>query len=99
MKHSHFEVDLCENGLEALRRLEGAKYGVLVLSLVLQDPIGDAEILRKLRETEDPPCVVVLSAGSRKTLDRIASDLIAARLSKPFHIDELVGAVKKCFDH
>jgi DNA-binding response OmpR family regulator len=99
LMHSDFAVDLCETGQEALTRLESSRYGVLVLSLVQKDPSGDAEILRKLREKEKPPCVVVLSAGSQTLLERTASDLIVARLRKPFRIDDLVGAVKKCFEH
>ena len=97
LKRSAFAVDACSNGREALAHYEMQQYGVIVLSLVTRDPDGDAELLKRLMELEGKPCVIALSAGSQNSLDSMASDLIAARLRKPFQIAELVEAVRRCF--
>lgn len=97
LKRSSFAVDDCATGREALERFEVERYPVIVLSLTSQDPTGDAEVLRLLKEKEERPCVIALSAGSQSALDRMASDLIATRLRKPFQITDLVEAVQRCF--
>ena len=99
LKHEAFAVDVCEDGQQALVRLEQNEYGVVVLSLVRADPAGDANVLIRLKEKEKPPCVVVISAGSQTAMEAMASDLIRARLRKPFGINELVSAVRGCFDN
>jgi DNA-binding response OmpR family regulator len=86
LKRSGFVADVCENGREGLDRLASTDYGAIVLSLVRRDPRGDADLLRELK------------SGSQTALDEMASDLIAARLRKPFQIDELVSAVGGCFE-
>jgi DNA-binding response OmpR family regulator len=98
LKHESFAVDICANGDEALARLDSEDYGALVLSLVHRDPLGDDRILVKVKEKPNPPRIVIISAGSQTVLDHVASDLIRARLRKPFQIEELVRGVKSCFD-
>lgn len=99
LQRSSFTVDICQDGEEALERIASETYGVLVLSLVRQDPDGDADLLRRLEAAGRPPCVIVISAGSQNAMDVMTSDLIAARIRKPFQIEELVCAVAKCFSH
>jgi DNA-binding response OmpR family regulator len=97
LSRAGFAVDLCADGKQALALIDESNYGAVVLALVQRDAAGDAEIFKHLREKACPPCVVAISAGAQATLDAIDSDLIRARLRKPFHIENLVGAVKSCF--
>jgi DNA-binding response OmpR family regulator len=97
LSRAGFTVDLCADGAQALGRLDHADYGAVVLALVQRDAEGDAEIFARLDAKEAPPSVVVISAGAQAAMEAIASDLIYARLRKPFHIEDLVGAVKGCF--
>lgn len=96
LKREAFAVDVCENGQQALVHLETHDYDVVVASLVRADPVGDAAFVAALKRRENPPCVVVLSAGSQVAMETLLSDLIRARLRKPFAIQELVTAVKTC---
>jgi DNA-binding response OmpR family regulator len=98
LSRAAFDVDVCNDGDAALARLDDANYGAIVLALVQSDAHGDAEIFSRLQQKNRPPCVVVISAGSQAVMDSVSSDLIRARLRKPFHIEELVGAVKSCFE-
>lgn len=97
LSRAGFKVDLCVDGAQALQHLESADYAVVVLALVQRDANGDKQIFDLLHQREHRPCVVVISAGAQATLDAISSDLILARLRKPFHIEDLVGAVRSCF--
>lgn len=98
LSHEEFAVDVCEDSQTAIECLNGANHRVIVLALVERNPTGDTEFLLHLRERQPAPCVVVLSAGSQDRLDAVQSDLVRARLRKPFHIDDLVSAVRGCFE-
>lgn len=97
LSRAGYAVDLCAEGRRALSLIDESNYGAVVLALVQRDAAGDAEIFLHLREKRTPPCVVVISAGAQAALDAMDSDLITARLRKPFHIEDLVSAVKGCF--
>ncbi len=97
LSRAGFAVDLCDDGSQALEQLETTDYAVVVLALVQRDAQGDEQIFTRLHEKERQPSVVVISAGAQGALDAITSDLIRARLRKPFHIEDLVGAVRSCF--
>jgi DNA-binding response OmpR family regulator len=97
LRRQDFSVDVCENGEEALARIDTDSYGALVLALVQFDSSGDEIILRRIREKPLAPRIIVLSAGPQSLLDSAESELICARLRKPFEIDELIQAVSSCF--
>ena len=94
-----FQVDLCTDDTDATICLAQVAYGAVVLGLVSQNPRVHTNILTKIRESPQPPCVVVISAGSQTALNGEVSHLIRARLRKPFQIAELVEAVTNCFDN
>ena len=91
------KVDACVDDADAKERLQAERYGVVVLSLVRADPTVHREILRKVTEQAPPPCVILISAGSQLDLEAELSEVVRARLRKPFDIEELVSAVRGCF--
>jgi DNA-binding NtrC family response regulator len=92
------KVDMCVDDRDAKERLELADYRVVVLALVRADPSVHRDILRTVARKAEPPCVILISAGSQLDLDAEMSDVIRARLRKPFSIDHLVQVVKDCFE-
>ena len=90
-------VDVCVDDRDAKERLAIGDYHVVVLSLVRADPSVHRDILRTVAEKPAPPCVVLISAGSQLDLDAELSEVIRARLRKPFSIDHLVQVVMDCF--
>jgi two-component system, chemotaxis family, chemotaxis protein CheY len=96
LEREDYAVDLCADHLDAAERLRSGQYGAVVLALVNRDPSVHNHVLRELQGK--PACVVVISAGSQAALDAASSDLIRARLRKPFQIRELTEAVARCFD-
>ena len=88
-----YAVDTATTAAAALRKMEAADYDLLVLDLMLPDMDG-LELLAKVRDREDSPPVLILSALGAvddrvKGLERGADDY----LSKPFSFVELLARV------
>ena len=97
LEHQKFVVDLCGDGQQAIVAVAQNDYGAVVLALVSADPDGDMDVLLRLKERAAPPRIILICAGVPALLEAPDSDLICARLRKPFEIDELVAAVESCF--
>lgn len=95
LRRRGMKVDTARNGLEALERLQGCRYLVLLLDLMMPTMNG-WDVLDHLA-TEPPqrrPVVIVLTAGSEPRAFK--PDLVAGMVRKPFDIDMLVDAVAGC---
>lgn len=89
-----YEVDSCQDGLEALELCEVEHYDLILLDLNLPGMDG-MEVLRRLREEDGETPVLILSARGRirdkvEGLDAGANDY----LTKPFHFEELEARVR-----
>jgi DNA-binding NtrC family response regulator len=94
-----YQVDLAENGSQALEMIRERDYGVLLLDLMMPDMDG-LQVLEELRKTENSPEAIVLTAYA--SIDRAvkatklgAFDFVA----KPFKNDELLLVVKNAMEH
>ncbi len=89
-----YEVDSCQDGLEALELCEVEHYDLILLDLNLPGMDG-MEVLRRLREEDGETPVLILSARGQirdkvEGLDAGANDY----LTKPFHFEELEARVR-----
>ena len=89
-----YEVDSCQDGLEALELCEVEHYDLILLDLNLPGMDG-MEMLRRLREEDGETPVLILSARGQirnkvEGLDTGANDY----LTKPFHFEELEARVR-----
>ena len=89
-----YEVDSCQDGLEALELCETEHYDLILLDLNLPKMDG-MEVLRRLREEDRETRVLILSARGQirdkvEGLDAGANDY----LTKPFHFEELEARVR-----
>lgn len=88
-----YEVEVAENGEQALTLLPSWQPDALVLDLVMPD-IDGTEVLRQTRTWSDLP-VIVLSARGQERDKILALDLGADDyLTKPFGMDELLARVR-----
>jgi two-component system KDP operon response regulator KdpE len=88
-----YEVEVAENGAQALTLLPSWQPDALVLDLVMPD-IDGTEVLRQTRTWSDLP-VIVLSARGQERDKVLALDLGADDyLTKPFGMDELLARVR-----
>lgn len=89
-----YEVDSCQDGLDALELCEAEHYDLILLDLNLPGMDG-MEVLRRLRKEDEETRVLILSARGQirdkvRGLDAGANDY----LTKPFHFEELEARVR-----
>lgn len=94
LKESGYEVDIANNGNEAMELLDVENYDLIVLDLNLPE-IDGMEILEEFRTFNQDTKIIILSARSQikdkvEGLDKGANDY----LSKPFHLDELEARIR-----
>ena len=94
LKESGYEVDIANNGNEAMELLDVENYDLIVLDLNLPE-IDGMEILEEFRSFNQDTKIIILSARSQikdkvEGLDKGANDY----LSKPFHLDELEARIR-----
>lgn len=89
-----YEVDTCQDGLEALYLCNVESYDLILLDLNLPGLDG-MEVLRQLRTENTETCILILSARGQiqdkvSGLDAGANDY----LTKPFHFEELEARIR-----
>jgi DNA-binding NtrC family response regulator len=94
-----YRVDLAQNGSQALEMIREKDYGVVLLDLMMPG-IDGLQVLEELKQTENAPIAVILTAYA--SIDRAvrATKLGAFDfITKPFKNDELLLAVKNAMNH
>ena len=89
-------ADDVADGAEALAKIQNNRYDAIVLDLMLPGLSGEeilAEVRRSLPSELCRVIVVTASPGFAKKLD---TDGLAAVLIKPFDIDHVVDALRRC---
>jgi len=90
-----YEVDLANDGRRALEMIAARRPDLLILDLMMPEMDGWG-VLERLRESEDPPPVLLLTARSDyATFVRAVRGGVTAFIGKPFRLQELVNACKK----
>ncbi len=94
LQKEKYTVDSCYNGRDALDYLVAADYDVVLLDVMLPEMNG-LEVVRKMREKQDPTKVLLLTAKDSiedrvKGLDCGADDY----LIKPFAFEELLARIR-----
>jgi DNA-binding NtrC family response regulator len=93
-----YEVDLAENGLQALEMIRAKEYGVMLLDLMMPEMDG-FQVLEELKKIENSPIAVVLTAfGSIERAVKATKLGAYDFITKPFKIDELLLSVKNAME-
>ena len=93
-----FAVDEVDSCTAAVSRLRRDRYDAVVLDVMMGSGSG-LEVLDELAVLRpDAKCVVVISASSPANIERINPANVAAKLRKPFDIQQLVDAVRTCVE-
>ncbi|HYK01237.1 MAG TPA: response regulator [Thermoanaerobaculia bacterium] len=91
-----FEVADVASGNEAIAPLNEKPYDAIVLDVMMGDGSGH-DVLQALASMRPAvKCVVVVSAASAATIEKVDQANVQAKLRKPFDISELVEAIREC---
>lgn len=97
LKNAGLDVEVAEDGAEALRKMEAQKPDLVLLDLVMPK-LNGLDALRSMKEDsnlKDVP-VIVLSARAQEEDIQRARDLGAADyMAKPFRPDELLAVIQR----
>jgi len=93
-----YEVDAVQEGLDALRKIDEARYDVLIVDIMMPKTDG-LEVLRRVKETH-PDIDVIMVTGLSQIDTAVRSMKLGAfdYLPKPFDPDELKVVVKRAIE-
>ncbi|MBZ5494887.1 MAG: sigma-54 dependent transcriptional regulator [Acidobacteriia bacterium] len=94
----NYDVDLAQNGAQALDMVRGGDYGVVLLDLMMPD-IDGLQVLESFRKIEGTPETVVLTAFASIEKAVQATKLGAFDfITKPFKNDEILLVIKNAIE-
>ncbi|MBI3890147.1 MAG: response regulator, partial [Candidatus Wallbacteria bacterium] len=95
LERMNHEVIECEDGLQALSKLQDSPFDLILMDLKMPNMDG-AEMLAKLRST-DPRTPVLIMTGliDEDMLASVPHDAFSGILKKPFQISELKSWIAK----
>ena len=98
--HKEFEVDVVSDGVDAVERLKTRNYGAVILDLLMPqlDGYGVLDFVSENKPELLRRIVVVSAALTRKEMSRVRQYKVCDVISKPFEVDNLLSAVRKCVD-
>jgi two-component system chemotaxis response regulator CheY len=94
------ETWLAEDGVAALRLLADAIPDIILLDLVMPrlDGWGVLDELRRSPRTARIPVILETSAEDYRSFDRARRDGVAAFISKPFRLNEVIETCRRVFE-
>lgn len=98
LRRDGFEVEEVESGDQAIAQIRQKRYDAIVLDIMMGRGSGHDVLQALALERPDDNCVVVISATSQPTLDKIDNVHVKTKLRKPFNINDLVAAIHQCID-
>jgi two-component system response regulator ResD len=96
--HREFNVDTAIDGQSAIDHLRNRQYAAILIDLRMPQADGFA-VLDFLKEHQSgmlASVLVVTAALTRETLDRAKAYGVCDIITKPFEVETLLAAVKKC---
>jgi CheY-like chemotaxis protein len=93
-----FTTDVAHDGGQALEKLKAGMYAAVVLDLRMPPPDGYdvMDVVMKTRPELMKKIVVLTAALSHREMDRMKKYAVCDVIAKPFDVEALLGAVKKC---
>ena len=96
LRDDKFEVDEASDGEEAMARMRIKRYDAVVLDLMM-GPVNGFKVIEEIRaERPGQKFIIVVSAASQASIDKLEDESIFAKLRKPFDVHALLQAVRQC---
>ncbi len=93
-----FTVEVAGDGAEAIDTLRRKSYGAIILDLLMPqlDGYGVLDFLKENQPENILRVLVVSAALTRSDSSRVSQYGVCAVISKPFEVEVLLNAVRKC---
>ena len=93
-----FAIEIATEGSEALEKLKTGDYAAIILDLRMPPPDGYAvmDALMQSRPEILKRIVILTAALSQREMERLKKYPVCEVIGKPFEVEALVTAVKKC---
>jgi CheY-like chemotaxis protein len=100
LKRMHFEVDLAEDGLAGLEKVQsGAPFDLILLDLMMPR-LNGYEFIQEMsrRHAAARPHIVVFTAAGRRGVEKIPDASVCNAILKPFDLDKFIDIISECLD-
>jgi DNA-binding response OmpR family regulator len=85
-------IDTAHDGKDAIAKIEGNGYSIIVLDLMLPE-VNGYEVIAYMKERSVRVPVVVVSAVSQQALKTLDYDVVKDVISKPFDVHEFTNKI------
>lgn len=92
LKRAGYEADAAADGGEALEKIAGFQYDLIMLDLMMPRVDG-LEVIQRLSGHDSVPPIVVMTAADDSMVERIPRKFVKAIIRKPFDVSELTALV------
>jgi two-component system OmpR family response regulator len=89
VERAGFLVDSARDGAEAIEKIEGSAYDVVVVDLMMPNVDGYALIDYIRNRGDMHPAIIVITAGDSAALRQLDGSMVHSIVRKPFDIDVL----------
>ncbi|MEO8033806.1 MAG: response regulator [Acidobacteriota bacterium] len=99
LKRMKFEVELAEDGMAGLEKLEANGHFDLILLDLMMPRLNGYEFIEKVTTSIKPkPHIIVFTAAGRRGVDKIPSDAVCSSILKPFDLEKFVDMIGDCLN-
>ena len=92
LRRSGYKSEVAANGREAIERLQSARYGAVILDMMMPE-VGGRDVISFLADNMRDIPVIVCSAAGPSALSGFDPAIVRAVIRKPFDVDHLVAAI------
>jgi two-component system response regulator VicR len=86
------DIDIANDGKQAIEKIRGGGYSVLILDLMVPE-VNGFEIIDFVKKSQITTPVVVVSAVSHQALTKLDRSVVKLVISKPFDVEEFTKSI------
>ena len=96
--HKEFDVEIVSDGIDAVEKMKTKNYAAVILDLLMPqlDGYGVLEFVTEHNPDQLKRILVVSAALTRGEMARLRRYGVCDVIAKPFEVDHLLAAVRKC---
>jgi CheY-like chemotaxis protein len=100
LRRMKFEVDLAEDGLAGLEKVQQNGGFDLILLDLMMPRLNGYEFIEKIKDQIEGtrPHIVVFTAAGKRGVEKIPADAVCNSILKPFDLDKFIEIISDCLN-